>query len=1052
MRDSIDMDTTGAPIVTNFRPYESVGWAPSSVDTALTYGLIDGPRTDVGDTTLFWLDQFQEPRRIRNALGQETSLSRANATYPALVTRMQAPNGRVVLATYDGHGNIATSTDSGTCISGTCATTTYLWDQKWDFVRKVTAPLGEVSLSSYDQAFGNKDWQSIDADSTIQTHRVSFTYDATWHFTSTVQEPLIAGQQRIWYNGAGNLDSVKSPTNIPTRFYSDSLGRDTLVKSAIDYGDTTWVMSTTTYNVSDQDILSKSYSYPLSLDLGTTIHGKLFDPEENVLRDSVIASPDTNHIGWVKHVWAYDRANRKRTEYPQGPVYGHETFTYDAAGNVVSWLPRAGNSNTTTYDVLNRPTRRVVPSLGIGGLDRYTYGSSFLADTLTFTYDIAGNTLTANNVFAKISRAYYLNGSLAADTERVRESDSASTAFSHLYGTRYGYDLEGRRSWLKHPATLASAGTDSVAYAYDALTGMLKSVRDPYGNRFGFSYDAALRLSSDTAAMTTGAVLLQTRSYDNESRMVGHRETQNGSTIIQDSLFYDARNKQTSATFLTGSETNTYSKIGALAQHVSPTSNDTVITDALGHQRSHATQLQGYTASTMLYDAAGSAELVTVAGARPGGMKDTTGNTYDLAGSLWNATNRREIAASGIGHVVPYFARTRTWSRYGSNLQLMAVETRFDTVDATIVYGPTTYYEREEYRYDAVGRRIWRRLIRPTGLCSKMDFASGCLSVVERTVWDGDQVLWDIRSDGGEGASSVAMEVDASGVRTTPALEGRVFYTHGPGIDHPLSIGRLDANVTAIVPEYDWKGNAIAGYCTAGTLCTQLQWPEKLESPWDQDPPPAGGPTVWAGNLIDNHKDGSGFVYMRNRYYDPSSGRFTQTDPIGLAGGLNAYGFVGGDPVNYSDPFGLFPLGKIIKLGVEGFQVLMKGVREERLIAAVKEGEDVIAPTQTAARRIARAAGDGKTPVGPESHTLAGGSEGRSHYHVNGRAGPSHIFYGIAAALTLSHYAENSSPVVKGAAEIGDFFNPLSLPSDAIGIYTTIRDMTSGSNSSGAKP
>jgi len=34
-------------------------------------------------------------------------------------------------------------------------------------------------------------------------------------------------------------------------------------------------------------------------------------------------------------------------------------------------------------------------------------------------------------------------------------------------------------------------------------------------------------------------------------------------------------------------------------------------------------------------------------------------------------------------------------------------------------------------------------------------------------------------------------------------------------------------------------------------------------------------------------------------------GQFTQTDPIGLAGGMNLYGFGGGDPVTYSDPFGL---------------------------------------------------------------------------------------------------------------------------------------------------
>jgi uncharacterized protein RhaS with RHS repeats len=44
---------------------------------------------------------------------------------------------------------------------------------------------------------------------------------------------------------------------------------------------------------------------------------------------------------------------------------------------------------------------------------------------------------------------------------------------------------------------------------------------------------------------------------------------------------------------------------------------------------------------------------------------------------------------------------------------------------------------------------------------------------------------------------------------------------------------------------------------------------------------------------------------MRNRYCDPSAGRFTQADPLGLGGGINAY--AGGDPVNFSDPFGLCP-------------------------------------------------------------------------------------------------------------------------------------------------
>jgi hypothetical protein len=38
---------------------------------------------------------------------------------------------------------------------------------------------------------------------------------------------------------------------------------------------------------------------------------------------------------------------------------------------------------------------------------------------------------------------------------------------------------------------------------------------------------------------------------------------------------------------------------------------------------------------------------------------------------------------------------------------------------------------------------------------------------------------------------------------------------------------------------------------------------------------------------------------------DVSDATFTQEDPLGLAGGLNLYGFAGGDPVNFSDPFGL---------------------------------------------------------------------------------------------------------------------------------------------------
>jgi len=54
------------------------------------------------------------------------------------------------------------------------------------------------------------------------------------------------------------------------------------------------------------------------------------------------------------------------------------------------------------------------------------------------------------------------------------------------------------------------------------------------------------------------------------------------------------------------------------------------------------------------------------------------------------------------------------------------------------------------------------------------------------------------------------------------------------------------------------------------------------------------------------------------RDYDPASGRYVQSDPIGLAGGMSTYAYVGSRPYMQIDPAGLWALGIEAYLGVGG--------------------------------------------------------------------------------------------------------------------------------------
>lgn len=188
------------------------------------------------------------------------------------------------------------------------------------------------------------------------------------------------------------------------------------------------------------------------------------------------------------------------------------------------------------------------------------------------------------------------------------------------------------------------------------------------------------------------------------------------------------------------------------------------------------------------------------------------------------------------------------------------------------------------FEYDALGRRT-----------AKIREANGTLT---RFLWDGNVPLheWTYPS-----ALRPETTEDKSGVRsfvTPEPRDGMVTWVFAPGTFAPaakIAGGRAYSIVT------DYLGTPIEAYDSEGGRV----WARELDiygRTLRQEGDPGFMPFLYPGQYLDCE---TGYAYNRFRYYDPSTGNYISSDPIGLAGNNpTLYGYV--DDVNlWFDPWGL---------------------------------------------------------------------------------------------------------------------------------------------------
>jgi RHS repeat-associated protein len=629
---------------------------------------------------------------------------------------------------------------------------------------------------------------------------------------------------------------------------------------------------------------------------------------------SLNTQTDTFNLNGRNYTSLYTAASRTFTT--TSPQARQATFTLDSQGRITQQQFANLSQANFTYDAQGRLASEIIGTGAEARSDGFSYNSAGHLQTYTdplqrtesYLYNAAGRitqqTLPGSRV---ISYGYDANGNFTSVTPPGRPAHlftytpagrlSAYTPPSLGAGanqTLYAYNLDQQLTTITRPDsqtlnfTYDSAGRLSTLtipggqyiYAYNATTGDRASITAPGGNLLSYNYDSFLLTKIIWTGTISGNV---SRAYDNNFRLISH-SVNDGHTI---SLVYDNDNLLTAAGNLT------------LARNVQ---NGLITGTTLGNltdTRSYSSfaELTSYSASHS------SSSLYSVQYARDklgrlsqktetiGGVTDTYDYAYDLAGHLITVQKNSATTAS--------YSYDSNDNRLSYSASGGAVNGAYDDQDRLTQYGARSYAytvngellsktaggQTTSYQYDVLGNLKTVALPDNTQIEYLIDGQNRRIGKrVNGTLVQGflylDQLKPIAELDGANQVVSRFVYGSRTNVPDYMIKEDVTYRIISDPVGSPLLVVDVATGAIAQRIDYDEFGVVV------------------------MDTNPGFQPFGFAGGIYDTQTK---LVRFGARDYDAETGRWTTKDPVGLAGAMNLYVYVNGDPLNFIDLTGKAP-------------------------------------------------------------------------------------------------------------------------------------------------